>query len=1113
MSMKLNLSQLEAYLLEIKEQLSRHEDELVHPVWWNSMVRQIDQISVLKKRLEHQGGDINALREMVLQASQSGISGGNAGGGEGPGGLSAIEKAKSRALHHKVGLLEADVETMKLLVRKIDLSSATESLIMSQIRELQRYLRSTTKLVDDRAPEGAYYTLKEVVQTVETIVPDVDRRLSDSEESLRQFVEARIPVVSDEVSLRVYREERSKEIEFVPKKEYMSKVEGIAKQIEGVHLKMESMTANAALKSTIAGKKSLNDAMGKRLKQRERDLFDRWIKFTTFMRHKDEMEKLKHFRTFWPRFKSYVETLAYKTYFTKWSTRVSRLRTWDLYKHRLKKSILFWRDKACPDMRKYLLQWKATVVTMRIPEFNPNPTLVEDNREERLVGEVEVSEKVLTVEETQEMIEVVEVLEEATKEGNRAAVSREIAANVASGGSPAGRRRSSSPVGPFPSRRMSTRASPSPVGSRRVPTRSPSPIGSKRLSSSSTPGGGGGARAGTSPSPQPQASIASIKSPSSIRKHTRSFRDANRGRQLTTATGGAGKGENTSAAELLNAMNDNLQDFVDPDSLEYLADTTVAHLDDIPSDHLEHKIGLIGQFVRHSSCHIDASLADLEEVKESLDGLDETIERKATEARQWTDSQCAAVASNLQKWSNRATMGLRDLTTGLTEFKQHANEEIERMEERLEKLAKGLNEQKRVSKEMAETIDGIKLLQGDLLEKNKRIEDRMGALEASYGECIANSDNAIKKAKYAEDLVEQSKKRLDDGLDYFDSEFSAAKKAAKLTNRLVNQTTATLETFQVEVRGNEKRLLDRADELEDLVKKTYQGVALPDELAEICFRLEDKVMNESGASVADLFRDEKYNQMLSNFCLRLARQIHDAAHTRMMEKIIAGVRVKPSTSPNKASMGTGAKIGPELFAGEETAIEEEQKALLESFSEEFVRLLRERESRPGYVRAQTRVVLHSRFTAALEMALGEMNSRDKKPYMNTIPSEFLDGMNIATSAWAEDTNNQTFPSPTKFETRLLPDPTSPVSNHDNEAYTTSNTTGILGPRTKSAPGVISSGEDISSLYPREASIPSLGRAPGNMSDTSGGDAFVSRKLAASGKLDPFRASAARRPSN
>ena len=145
-------------------------------------------------------------------------------------------------------------------------------------------------------------------------------------------------MVSDEVSLRVYREERSKEIEFVPKKEYMSKVEGIAKQIEGVHLKMESMTANAALKSTIAGKKSLNDAVRKRLKQRERDLFDRWIKFTKFMRHKDEMEKLTHFRTFWPRFKSYVENLAYKTYFTKWCTRVSRLRTWDLYKHRLKKS-------------------------------------------------------------------------------------------------------------------------------------------------------------------------------------------------------------------------------------------------------------------------------------------------------------------------------------------------------------------------------------------------------------------------------------------------------------------------------------------------------------------------------------------------------------------------------------------------------------------------------------------------------------------------------------------------------------------------------------------------------------------------------------------------------
>ena len=124
--------------------------------------------------------------------------------------------------------------------------------------------------------------------------------------------------------------------------------------------------------------------------------------------------------------------------------------------------------------------------------------------------------------------------------------------------------------------------------------------------------------------------------------------------------------------------------------------------------------------------------------------------------------------------------------------------------------------------------------------------------------------------------------------------------------------------------------------------------------------------------------------------------------------------------------------------------------------------------------------------------------------MNTIPSEFLDGMNIATSAWGEETN-QTFPSPTKFETRLLPGPSSPASNHDEEEGF-QNTAGILGPRTRSAPGIISTGEDITSLYPREASIPSLGRAPSDMSDTSGGDAFVSRKLTASGKLNAFGAS-------
>ena len=180
MTSRLNIEKLEEYLVSIKEQLSRHEDELVHPVWWNSIIRQIDQITLLKKRLEHQGGDINALRELVLESARNGQH----DVGPAVSGMSAKDSGAFRAIEKQMGLLEADVETIKLLVRRVDVANATEALIMSQVRELQRYVRSVQALIDARAPSDAYGTLKEVVNTLETIIPQVDERLVDSETAL-----------------------------------------------------------------------------------------------------------------------------------------------------------------------------------------------------------------------------------------------------------------------------------------------------------------------------------------------------------------------------------------------------------------------------------------------------------------------------------------------------------------------------------------------------------------------------------------------------------------------------------------------------------------------------------------------------------------------------------------------------------------------------------------------------------------------------------------------------------------------------------------------------------------------------------------------------------------
>ena len=73
------------------------------------------------------------------------------------------------------------------MVRRVDVANATEALIMSQVRELQRYMRNLQALIDARAPSDAYGTLKEAVDTLETIIPHVNARLLDSEASLRSY--------------------------------------------------------------------------------------------------------------------------------------------------------------------------------------------------------------------------------------------------------------------------------------------------------------------------------------------------------------------------------------------------------------------------------------------------------------------------------------------------------------------------------------------------------------------------------------------------------------------------------------------------------------------------------------------------------------------------------------------------------------------------------------------------------------------------------------------------------------------------------------------------------------------------------------------------------------
>ena len=246
-------------------------------------------------------------------------------------------------------------------------------------------------------------------------------------------------------------------------------------------------------------------------------------------------------------------------------------------------------------------------------------------------------------------------------------------------------------------------------------------------------------------------------------------------------------------------------------TLEQLAKETVLHINDIPTEHIDHRVDLLGKYMTVSSKQIDAQVGGLEYLEQGLNKAEQNLARQKDDLMRWIDSQCGAVNNSLQKWSNRATIGLRDAVSEHQEFKKHAMDEMERLEEMIERIGKGLNEQKRVSKSILEDFDGMKLLQGDILERTTTVEERMAALEASYGASTRNAATALEKATKAEELADESEKKLREGLSFFDSEFKAVKKQMKTVTRLTEETKISLDSLQEEARGDSKRLMERMD--------------------------------------------------------------------------------------------------------------------------------------------------------------------------------------------------------------------------------------------------------------------------------------------------------------
>lgn len=913
------MGNLESYLISIKDQLSRHDQELLHPVWWNTLVKQIDQISVLKRRLEHQNLDLMAIRHSIYADAEQAAKEEEKTASSSMNMHSSIRyndsnsfKSGKQLSNQRKGfaLLSADIESLKMVIRRLDIEGASENHILSQIRESQRLIRTLSTLINERAPSEALGQLKEVIKTVSVLIPQFDARLEHSEKLMKEYVTGTVPDIARQVSNDVYHENKGKEKEVVYKSEYKMKMTSIASEFQTVQREVDGLQEAVSKIGFLNAKKSLTDKIKQRMWRSTRNLFERWKIFTEDDRYAEQQVMIDKMSKLLRTFRKGFFRLQKKMWLDIWKQKVHMLVTFDKYRIRLRKMLVRWQGRTNPSMGKFFDRWKSTTIVMREEMRVKYTSRTGSNHNQ-------------------------DNQDSTKKEG------------VLAGGA----------------------------------------------------GGAGGS-----------SKWAKVK-----------------------------KEVFTEETDVIHISN---EEDLGNGPLE--KDMRIRCLDllQLPASNPQNQMLMMTKaLIKIQKSHDNTRDTITDQVRE-LDVVSKNLDIVKREAREWTDNQCRAVGDNMSKWIARATVSLSDMGTDIESMGSKVDRDLRNMKKGVMELEKTTENQETHLTKIDEKIERIMLLQGDILQRVEQLETT--AIDLRRNNEISNELASDAKMVSTESLTlaKDLQSNVTHSLDFFDGEIKSMKGTTKLLKNMFEEMSLKFQISNSDMMNMEAKLTQRLEDLEEHNRKMMQPLALPKELAEICFIVEDRMLKYSSINVADLFKEEGINEKLSNFCIRLARQIHDTSYSQSVESIIAG----EDLGPDQATQETKEKGMISRAV---------QSKLLEDFSEEFVRLLREKEPKPGYVRAQARVMLHSRFTAAVEMALNEMNIRAKKT-IHSVPADFLDYM-----AYTKEQHSNDYPNTDEFgdtfgatSTRLVyeshTEGISPDGVYDDEGVRIDGKTRTISPLTSRA---------------------------------------------------------------
>lgn len=377
---------LEKYLQHIKDHLSRHDKELLVPVWWDSVRSEIDQISILTTKLEHVQLDMNTIRDTVFQS------------------MPPDESLKTTV--DELKFLAAEIEGVKITMRRVELHQAIDRTVLLQLRELQRGFRdlkaqiphglqTQQKALSD-VMDSVLYRISSMEGNLDSTSAQVDRsadkllkRINEVEAKVKAElfgsngeasnvdhgeVISPIPLLIDAVSEIKGNQHRpsidsssgvNAKSRFVSTMDYIAAMSSVREKID--HLEKQTRELSKFKGVEQAGQ-LLDLFLFTKFKNFRQAYFKKWWGTVQKIKAKEEDLTSTAVNTLVACMHALYRRLSrqsLKRQFELWVENIARLQHGDTMRSRMRSIAQYWRSRAHPDRRRYFHRWHRAAILLR----------------------------------------------------------------------------------------------------------------------------------------------------------------------------------------------------------------------------------------------------------------------------------------------------------------------------------------------------------------------------------------------------------------------------------------------------------------------------------------------------------------------------------------------------------------------------------------------------------------------------------------------------------------------------------------------------------------------------------------------------------------------------